>query len=442
MANVTPMQMYFDDSELITEYAVDEVKNRETLTNALIEVLGNQYSDYTFLKKQKIATGVYHTKNGKSIYIMVANITFMGGEEGQHPKDLKRIQYNVEWRNFYNEFSPHGEVLWMGLYTYKNSKIWGIFHPETYLKKHEGKPMISKGGHKAQYSCHIFLNDLYHGHTDNNYIKIDKQGNKVEAVKFDFLRNRFEGTVVKQNPIIEVIENINKTLIPWNRWLVANEAIPYMRNLIEKNGFHQWKQNLWNGWYVEALYSEYLSENPSPYIEYIATSKNQAIKDEYKNKGLDLAFPHPVYHFIGDLKAVCEGSGNTLLNDEKTINADLEEYKKIWFIIYIHDKKQGSTNDYEMVKWRNHYILDNNEWDFNRKPVFEETDAYNTPHSVSYSHMVIIELNEITKKQYFNVGKQFGLNSDGKERNDKYKINKEILDKLDDDSFVIYRYRP
>ena len=93
MSNVTPMQMYIDHSELITERADDETQSREEITNCLIEALGGQYSDFIFRKNQKIATGVYHSKSGKSIYIMVANITFMGGTEGQHPLDLKRIQY-------------------------------------------------------------------------------------------------------------------------------------------------------------------------------------------------------------------------------------------------------------------------------------------------------------------------------------------------------------
>lgn len=442
MANVTPMQMYIDHSELITEIADDETQSREEITNCLIEALGGQYSDFIFRKKQKIATGVYHSKSGKSIYIMVANITFMGGTEGQHPLDLKRIQYNVVWREFYEQYSPLGEVLWMGIYSYKNTRVWGIFHPETYLAKHVGSNMISKGGFKAQYSCHIFLNDLYEGYSEGYFSKIDKQKNHVEAINFELLKNRFEGVERKTNPIIEVIDNINKNYIPWNRWLTASEAIPYMRELKEKNNFGQWKQNMWNGWYVEAIYSEYLTDNPSPFIDYIATSKNQRVKDEYKDKGLDLAFPHPGYHFIGDLKAVCVGTGDTLLNDEETILEDLKQYKRIWFVIYIHDKQQGSTNDYEMVKWRNHYILDNGEWDFKRKKVFDELDAYKTPHSISFSEMIVIELNEITKDAYFSVGEQFGLNSDGNERNEKFKINKRLFDSLTDDSFVIYRYQP
>ena len=49
-------------------------------------------------------------------------------------------------------------------------------------------------------------------------------------------------------------------------------------------------------------------------------------------------------------------------------------------------------------------------------------------------------INEITKEKYFSINKQFGVNSDGKQRNLKFTVNKKLLD-TSDDSFVIYRYR-
>ena len=57
----------------------------------------------------------------------------MGGQEGDHPKDLKRIQYDLTWRNFYNEYSGLGKVIWLGLYSYKEMNVWAFFEPETYI---------------------------------------------------------------------------------------------------------------------------------------------------------------------------------------------------------------------------------------------------------------------------------------------------------------------
>lgn len=88
-----------------------------------------------------------------------------------------------------------------------------------------------------------------------------------------------------------------------------------MRELIPVCGFKQWKQNKWNGWLVEEIYSEYLHDTPSPYIHYVATTEDENVKNEYKQLGLDMAFPHENYHFIGDLKAVSDADDNTYLND-------------------------------------------------------------------------------------------------------------------------------
>ena len=44
------------------------------------------------------------------------------------------------------------------------------------------------------------------------------------------------------------------------------------------------------------------------------------------------------------------------------------------------------------------------------------------------------------KDKYFKIGKQFGLNSNGDERNEKFKVSKKLLKTINDDSFVIYRY--
>ncbi len=442
MPNATPMQMCFLDGELKIEYAEDSIKGREDIMVLLKTELGDSFSEICYRKGQRVATGVYENLSHQKTYVIVANLTFMGGKEGQHPKDLKRIQYNSMWREFYEEYSSKGRVLWLGLYSYKDLNVWAFFEPRTYLDKHAGSEMLSKGGHKAQYSCHIFLNDLYQGYVNDSFSKADKNNNIVGSVKNGFLKTFFDNDKPLLNPIIETIIRINEEKVDWNKWITAERAITYMRELQGVTGFMQWKQNMWNGWYIEALYSEYLYRNPSGYVDYISTSNNAKVREEYKGCGLDLAFPDENYHFIGDLKAVCEGDGNTLLNDESKVKSALQKYKRVWFVIYIHDKRQGKINDYEMVKWRNQFILEQGAWDYRNHPSFDPLSAPRTPHSVSYTEMVIIELNEITKSKYFSIGPQWGLNSDGNERNDKYKISKKMLEDITDDSFVVYRYRP
>lgn len=460
MANVIPQQLCLCNNKIITKFDIDSKRTSSQIDTLLNNVLKQSYQRIPFKKKMRSICGQYKKQDGSHIYFMVANLTFMGGKEGQHPKDLKRIQYNIEWRNFYEQYAPKGEVFWLGLYSYCDSNIWSFFKPETYLQKHEGKSMTSKGGHKAMYSCHIYLNDLKIGHENGEchsfHVKMDKNGNTVGAIRNDCLADFFEGRLDKENPILRKIQEINRKSIKWNEWIRADQAIPYMKSLSATTGFNKWKENLWNGWYIEGIYSDHLSKYPSDYISYIATTHDNSIRSEYSQFKLDLGFPNKQYHFIGDLKAIsfeddmvqfCHHgydditmsiAGESYLNDEKCINKALKKYKKIWFVIYIHDKKKGNTDNYSMVKWRNNFILESNELDINKK--YNPLSARNTPHSVAYTEMVIIELNDITKGTYFKLKKQ-GRNSNGNVRNKKYAISKKFLREITDDSFVIARYR-
>lgn len=441
MANVIPLQIVIRDGQLFTEYAADSKMSSAYITSLLHHNLGNSFERINFLKGAKTVYGRYTTESGQSIYIQVANLTFMGGQEGDHPKDLKRIQYNFHWRDFYNEYSNQGKVLWLELYSYRGINVWAFFEPKTYLQKHDGKSMMTATGIMSNYSCHIFLNDLYQGYENGNigrfYQKTDKNGNIVGAVSSLYLKDFLNKSISPRNPILDVIYDINRNKIPWNQEILCSQAIPYMRSLRTINGFNQWKQVMWNGWLVEAIYSHYLYLAPSHYIHYVATTQDVNIKSEYKRFGLDLAYPHIDYHFIGDLKAVSEGDDDTYLNDINNVNAALAQYGRIWFVFYIHDKRKGDTNDSEMIRWRNNYIRKVGEWK-SCKP-FDELDAPRTPYSITFKEMVIVELNALTKDIYFGIKGQ-GANSNGHNRRDKFCLDKSFLHKIDDDRFVIDRF--
>lgn len=442
MANAIPMQLSFKNNTAVSVYDVDSKLSQKERSVLLKEALKDSFVEFLFDENQKVNTGYYVNRDNKKIFFMLANVTFMGGKDGQHPKDLKRIQYNFKWRDFYNKYNSKGKVLWLGIYSYKGANIWAIFEPESYLLRHSGKAMQTKDGKPSTYSCHIYLNDLYQGFLNEYFFKNDRNHNMVGAIRFDKLSYVFDNYLNKdiENPIIKTINEINIKNIKWNEWIQADEAIKYMRDVKKKTGYGQWKENMWNGFFVEAIYGEKLFKSPSDNIYYLASCKNKKITSEYKGSGLDLGLIDSKSKFIGDLKAISIGDDYTLLNDESRVNAALNKYKRIWFLMYIHDKKPGKTNNYEMVKWRNNYIKNAGEWRKNKK--FDELSAPNTPHSVCFNEMVVIELNEITKHKYFSVGKQFGKNSDGRERNKKFKINKKLLKTIDDDCFVIYRYQP
>lgn len=436
MANVIPKQFYEENGSIKISYEKDNTLKRNEMKEVLKNILGDDFENIDFKKGQRTLTGHYKSERA-NIFFMMANVTFMGGTEGQHPKDLKRIQYNVDWRNFYNAYKTRGTVLWMGIYSYKDLNVFAVFEPETYLEKHDGKAMMTKSGKKSAYSCHIYLNDLYQGYKKGIFEKIDKNGNHIWAISSTNLKQYFEGNY-EQDPIVSIIKEINRDRINWNSWIRADEAIPFLKELKLKTGFNKWKENMWNGFILEGIYDDYLSDSPSEYMEYIETSRLDEIKNEYKKYCLDLAFPNENNKFIGDLKNVSIDGYDAYLNDESNVDAALKEYNKIWFIVYLHEKKPGKTNDYEMVKWRNHFIKDAGEW--NRRKKFNEKSAPATPHSIKMKEMAIIELNEVTKEKYFLLKSQ-GKNSNEKARPDKYKIKKKIIKEIMDDSLVIYRER-
>lgn len=103
MANVIPQQIYIHNNEVLTKFDKDSVKTSAYIHKSLKSVLGSSYERIYFHKGMRNVCGQYTTSFGNKIFFMVANLTFMGGKEGQHPKDLKRIQYNVIWREFYEE---------------------------------------------------------------------------------------------------------------------------------------------------------------------------------------------------------------------------------------------------------------------------------------------------------------------------------------------------
>ena len=63
MANTIPMQMYFKDGELQTEYAEDSKKNRQEIAKLLKVELGNSFTEFNYRRDQRVVTGFFETNN-------------------------------------------------------------------------------------------------------------------------------------------------------------------------------------------------------------------------------------------------------------------------------------------------------------------------------------------------------------------------------------------
>jgi len=133
------------------------------------------------------ASGVYTNPNsGKKLYVMVANLTFMGGKLGQHPVYKKRIQYDFRWRDYYIQNIKNGPVIWLGLYSFNDIDAWVIFEPKTYLEKQKGK------GNFTSRSCHADIRDIQKACKQNKWIEsTDQKGNKSTAIPKTCLSDYF-----------------------------------------------------------------------------------------------------------------------------------------------------------------------------------------------------------------------------------------------------------
>ena len=427
MHNLIPLQI---NSFGETENKKDQVLSIREIDNLMSKIFEGKVNRIS-------RRAIYKVIHGDNItFLLVKNITYMGGDgmNKMHPLDLKRIQLPKSWQIFCEQNKGLNiDVKFIGIYKNDSLIIFADFIADTYLKR--------KMNNSA---AHIYLNDLYQGLKNGIFSKIDKRGNKIftisEALFRDYIYKNAKENV---NPILRTIEKITDT-IKWNEWIRADEAIQYERSLFtgdDDTSFNNWKQNMWNGWYVEAKFSHYQLYHPNIDVIYVDTCGNRAIKEKFKKYDLDLVFPKTLQNdlFMGDIKAVSTTSGgNTLLNDVAHTDLALKDFGKIWICFYLHDKLSGSTNNFEMVEWRNKYIYEQS----GKKGNLKLRSARNTPHSIKFTDMVILELNSVNKDNFFKAVNQFGHNSNGKERNKKYSINKNYLKKLvNDDSLVIYRYK-
>lgn len=193
----------------------------------------------------------------------------------------------------------------MGIYSYKKTIAFVSFSPDTYIKNFEKKHNKRK---ITNCSAHVYLNDIYKGITNGQFSKIDKNGNEITCIRSDRLINFLRCEKNEEDPIIKYINKFNHHL-KWNTEICAKEAITFMYSLKNKyendeKNYKNWKQNMWNGWYIEGLYSDFCANNPSENVIYIDTTLKKEEVEDVKKYDLDLLLNDRKIKFLGDLKVV------------------------------------------------------------------------------------------------------------------------------------------
>ena len=160
---------------------------------------------------------------------------------------------------------------------------------------------------------------------------------------------------------------------------------------------------------------------------YVGNQKNNIID-------FDLYFKRD--NFYGDLKASDINQKEILGNDKENVENAINNYGKLWYIIYEHETIKDKDKNSEMAIKRMNLI--------GKKYEIDSEISYKDrmKHSVKFLKMKIFEVNKINMNEIlsdFNQGKQ----PTGEKRNLKIKINKKELNKYIEkykDNFLIYSF--
>lgn len=356
------------------------------------------------LLKYKDTKNVYIYKSEKKIhYFLTGAITYLSKP---HPLFKKRLQLKLWFKDFYNEYSrrPIADIHLVGIYHYQGLYLFVDFKTEDYI----GRKLNSS-------AAHIYTNDLYQGLCNGQFSKTDWNGNHITVTTTRSFKQFLLGKI-NENPIFSLFNKFNNSF-EFGNWIKADYAITEMKNA----QWYQWRGTEWPGWYLEYKFSCFVfAQNCKNEMVYIGNEKDKTLLD------FDIFFPKANYY--GDLKASDIDKKETPGNDQENVLKAINQYGKLWYVIYEHKTEKDSAHNNEMAIKRMQLL----------GTEFHEGDkisyAAKMKHSVEFRQMKIFELNRINMNETLSVFNQ-GHQPDGKDRAPKFLINKNNID-----NFIVYSY--
>ena len=345
---------------------------------------------------------IKYTNNNHDTYFLTASITWLSGP---HLPFKKRMQLKDWYQDFYDEYvhKENTDVRIVGVYRYNGMHIFVDFKIEDYIRNKCNNS-----------SAHVYSNDLYQALKYDYFTKTDQKGNTITTIHSKNFKKYIDGDL-KENTILDLFSEFNNCC-PFGEWITAKDAICEMKS----NEFPKWEEAEWGGFYLEYLVSKFIENG---YYQDIMKYINNKKKGEFD---FDLYFEKDDYY--GDLKASDINQREIQGNDIRSVYKVIEDYGKLWYIVYEHDTKKDKNYNNEMAIF----------WMKARGKYREGGKiSYKTrmKHSVNFQKMVVLEINDINK-HLLKVYNQ-GQNSNGKPRKPKIKILKR-----DYDQFAIYSYIP
>ena len=344
-----------------------------------------------------------YVHNNIDTYFLTGAVTWLNKP---HPLFKKRLQLKDWYRDFYDKFihKENTDVRIVGVYRYDGMHIFVEFNAEDYM---ENKLNSS--------SAHVYTNDLYQALKNEFFRKQDQNGNTITTISSKNFKKYIDGNI-KENAIFDLFTKFNDDFL-FGEWISASSAIEEMKS---KN-WYQWKGTEWAGWFLEYETNEFIENEDCPNIMlYIGNKKDDTLLD------FDLYFEED--DFYGDLKASDINQKEVILNDQDNILEAINLYEKLWYVIYEHDTKKDK--DYGSVMAKARMKLMGTPYKEGSKISYKDR----MKHSVNFKKMEILELNKINMHEVLRTFNQ-GRNSDGRNRNPKFKIDKKNID-----NFTIYSY--
>lgn len=353
----------------------------------------------------------------EKVGLLTCNVTYLGIP---HPEYKKRIQL----KSYYPEITKFNAIngidtLYVGIYSYNETRLFVVYEPSTY---------INKKSHNS--SAHVFTMNLQYAQLAGEFSKTDGFGNNIHVFRqdqfIDFVKIK-AGLLNKRSEYDEIMDIIKDYMEKFfinisQEWY----GIPAYKEMIE-NHYRNARQNRWPGWYFEYLFEKYLKDNKITEIKWNADKTKTGID-------LDIVFPSMNWAY-GDLKAD-QIDEDVLGNAFKAFDKVVKEHNGIvYYVCAFYKAEKDSNHGYEVsIFWNS---LRDSDKAYSDIESLKSRAGKAMKHSIKLKSINILKIDkkvyEILKQNPYKQGK----NSDGKQREAKLKIKKDMINAL---SIYTYNY--
>lgn len=377
--------------------------------NALFEAVINRLGSDCRIDRIYGKRVLVYTHNGRTTVILPRAITYLGNP---WPLFKKRIQLPDWYQGFCAAAEQDGcnfDIKFLGVYHYDDNTVFVDFKKETYLQH---------GLHNS--SAHVYINDLFQAQTYGIFEKEDQYGNIIVCLRCNKLKDYLDGQSQSDTAnLFDLFRQFNCGFT-FGQWLNALEVIQEMYH----DGWRQWKQAEWAGWFLEYRFNKFTIENEvTDRMRYISQKREGELDFDIRFEEAD---------FYGDLKASDIKHSDAPGNDQESLIECIYRYNRFWYVIYEHETVKDSEREYRATIARNQFIR-------SVDPSYEKDDmsySQKMKNSVRFMKMTILELNKVNFRDALKAFNQ-GHQPNGGARKPKFLIDKKTLQ---NDNYAVFRY--